>query len=97
METVTLSKNVINQGRLDLTNTVTMVTINDDDGETVTLRIAADDGVIIIISKDAVISMVTATMTTTEGGVVDVCANLVSPSGGTSVPITIVFTWSGGV
>ncbi len=35
-------------------------------------------------------------MTTTEGGVFDVCANLVSPSGGTSVPITVVFTWSGG-
>ncbi len=41
--------------------------------------------------------MATATMTTTEGGVVDVCADLVSPSDGTSVPITIVFTWSGGV
>ncbi len=39
MQTVTLSKNpmALNQGRLDLTNTVTMVTINDDDGETVTL------------------------------------------------------------
>ncbi len=33
METVTLSK-MDDQGRLDLTNTVTMVTINDDDGET---------------------------------------------------------------
>ncbi len=33
METVTLSKR-INQGRLDLTNTVATVTINDDDGET---------------------------------------------------------------
>ncbi len=41
--------------------------------------------------------MATDTMTTTEGGVVDVCANLVSPSSGTSVPITVVFTWSGGV
>ncbi len=57
----------------------------------------ADDGVIIIIAIDAVVSMVTPTMTTTEGGVVEVCANLVSPSGGTSVPITVVFTWSGGV
>ena len=36
METVTLSKTltVMNQGRLDLTNTVATVTINDDDGET---------------------------------------------------------------
>ncbi len=34
METVTLSK-MVDQGRLDLGNTVTMVTINDDDGETV--------------------------------------------------------------
>ncbi|XP_064396201.1 uncharacterized protein LOC135343155 [Halichondria panicea] len=75
METVTLSKR-INQGRLDLTNTVATVTINDDD--------------------DAVVSMDTPTMTTTEGGVVEVCANLVSPSGGTSVPITVVFAWSGG-
>ena len=75
----------------------TTVTVNDDDGETVTLRIAADEGVIIIISKDAVVSMVTPAMTTIEGGVVEVCANLVSPSGGTSVPITIVFTWSGGM
>ena len=33
METVTLSKR-INQGRLNLTNTVATVTINDDDGET---------------------------------------------------------------
>ncbi len=33
METVALSKR-INQGRLDLTNTVATVTINDDDGET---------------------------------------------------------------
>ncbi len=41
--------------------------------------------------------MVTATMTTTEGVVAMVCANLDSPSGGTSVPITVVFTWSGGV
>ena len=41
--------------------------------------------------------MATDAMTTTEGGVVDVCANLVSPSSGTSVPITVVFTWSGGV
>ena len=44
---------------------------------------------------DAVASMVTATITTIEGGVVAVCANLDSPSGGTSVPITVVFTWSG--
>ncbi len=51
----------------------------------------------IIIYIDVVISMVTATMTTTEGGVVDVCADLVSPSGGTSVPITVVFAWSGGM
>ncbi|XP_064396216.1 uncharacterized protein LOC135343165 isoform X2 [Halichondria panicea] len=75
METVTLSK-MNGQGRLDLTNTVATVTINDDD--------------------DAVVSMATDAMTTTEGGVVDVCANLVSPSSGTSVPITVVFTWSGG-
>ncbi len=34
METVTLSK-MVDQGRLDLGNTVAMVTINDDDGETV--------------------------------------------------------------
>ncbi len=34
METVTLSK-MDDQGRLDLTNTVAVVTINDDDGETV--------------------------------------------------------------
>ena len=36
METVTLSKNVLVEyrGRLDLTNTVATVTINDDDGET---------------------------------------------------------------
>ncbi len=46
---------------------------------------------------DAVVSMVTLPMTTTEGGVVGVCADLVSPSGGTSVPITVVFAWSGGV
>ena len=46
---------------------------------------------------DAVVSIVTPTMTTIEGGVVAVCANLDSPSGGTSVPITVVFTWSGGV
>ncbi len=32
MLTVSLSK-MVNQGRLDLTNTETMVTINDDDGE----------------------------------------------------------------
>ncbi|XP_064407623.1 mucin-3A-like isoform X2 [Halichondria panicea] len=78
-QTITLNKNpmALNQGRLDLGNTVTTtVTVNDDD--------------------DAVISMTTPTMTSTEGGVVEVCANLVSPSGGTSVPITIVFTWSGG-
>ncbi|XP_064396295.1 adhesion G protein-coupled receptor L3-like isoform X2 [Halichondria panicea] len=78
METVTLSKSLVvtNQGRLDLTNTVAMVTINDND--------------------DAVVSMDTPTITTTEGGVVGVCANLVSPSGGTSVPITVVFTWNNG-
>ncbi len=37
METVTLSKSltVIDQGRLDLTNTVATVTINDDDGMSV--------------------------------------------------------------
>ncbi len=34
MLTVTLGK-MVDQGRLDLSNTVTMVTINDDDGETV--------------------------------------------------------------
>ncbi len=33
MQTVTLSK-MDGQGRLDLTNTEAMVTINDDDGET---------------------------------------------------------------
>ncbi len=33
METVTLSK-MMNQGRLDLTKTMAMVIINDDDGET---------------------------------------------------------------
>ena len=33
MQTVTLSK-MNGQGRLDLTNTETIVTINDDDGET---------------------------------------------------------------
>ncbi len=41
--------------------------------------------------------MVNDTVTTTEGGVAYVCANLVSPSGGTSVPITVVFVWSGGM
>ncbi len=41
--------------------------------------------------------MATATMTTSEGGVVNVCANLDSPSGGTSVPIIVMFTWSGGM
>ncbi len=41
--------------------------------------------------------MVTGTMTTTEGGVATVCANLVSPSGGTSVPIIVMFTWYGGM
>ncbi len=74
METVTLSKNpmALNQGRLDLGNTVmTMVTVNDDDGETVTLL--ANDGVIIIISKDTVVSMVTDAMITIEGDVVCVC------------------------
>ncbi len=51
-----------------------------------------------IVHLDVVVSMVTAnTMTTTEGGVATVCANLDSPSGGTSVPITVVFTWSGGI
>ncbi len=50
-----------------------------------------------IIPEDVVVSMVTATMTTTEGGEAMVCANLDSPSGGTSVPITVVFTWSGGM
>ena len=44
---------------------------------------------------DAVVSMATATVISTEGGVVDVCADLVSPSGGTSVPITVAFVWSG--
>ncbi len=39
--------------------------------------------------------MVTGTMTTTEGVVAMVCANLVSPSGGTSVPIIVMGTWSG--
>ncbi len=34
METVTLSK-MNGQGRLNLTNTETIVTVNDDDGETV--------------------------------------------------------------
>ncbi len=38
--------------------------------------------------------MVTATMTTTEGDIATVCANLVSPSGGTSVPITVLSTWN---
>ena len=86
----------LNQGRLDLTNTVATVTINDDDGETVKLtRECIDYNYGIAI--DAVVSMTTPTMTTTEGGVVEVCANLVSPSGGTSVPITVVFAWSGGV
>ncbi len=49
------------------------------------------------VAIDVVVSMDTATMTTTEGGEAMVCANLDSPSGGTSVPITVVFTWSGGV
>ncbi len=52
---------------------------------------------IIIVYKDVVVSTVTATMTTTEGDVATVCANLDSPSDGTSVPITVVFTWSGGM
>ncbi len=42
-QTITLNKNpmALNQGRLDLGNTVTTtVTVNDDNGETVTLRIA---------------------------------------------------------
>ncbi len=39
---------------------------------------------------DAVVSMVTGTMTTTEGDEATVCANLDNPSGGTSVPITVV-------
>ena len=98
-QTITLSKNpmALNQERLDLGNTVmTTVTINDDDGETVKLtRECIDYNYGIAI--DAVVSMTTPTMTTTEGGVVEVCANLVSPSGGTSVPITVMFTWSGGV
>ncbi len=41
--------------------------------------------------------MATATMTTTEGGEATVCANLDSPSGGTRVAITVMFTWSGGM
>ncbi len=41
--------------------------------------------------------MVTDSMTTTEGGLATVCANLDSPSGGTSVPIIVMFTWSGGM
>ncbi len=41
--------------------------------------------------------MVTATMTTSEGDEANVCANLDSPSGGTSVPITVVFTGTGGI
>ncbi len=52
---------------------------------------------IIIVYKDVVVSMVSATMTTTEGGVATVCANLDSPSGGTSVQIIVMFTWSGGM
>ncbi len=40
--------------------------------------------------------MVTATMTTTEGDVATVCANLDSPSSGTSVPITVLSTWNNG-
>ncbi len=49
------------------------------------------------VALDVVVSMVSATMTTSEGGEATVCANLVSPSDGTSVPITVVFTWSGGM
>ncbi len=41
--------------------------------------------------------MVTATMTTTEGVVATVCANLDSPSGGTNVQIIVMGTWSGGM
>ncbi len=40
--------------------------------------------------------MVTATMTTSEGDLAMVCANLVSPSDGTSVPITVLSTWNNG-
>ncbi len=51
----------------------------------------------LLLHAGAVVSMVTATMTTTEGDVATVCANLVSPSGGTRVAITVVFIWSGGL
>ena len=51
----------------------------------------------LLLHAGAVVSMVTATMTTSEGDEATVCANLDSPSGGTSVPITVVFTWSGGM
>ncbi len=53
--------------------------------------------ILIMVYKDVVVSMVTATMTTSEGKEAMVCANLNSPSGGTNVPITVVFTWSGGM
>ncbi len=69
----------------------TIITVNDDDGETiVNLRFG------ITIYIDAVVSMVTGTMTTTEGDIAIVCANLVSPSSGTSVPITVLSTWNNG-
>ncbi len=81
-----------------LTNPSTAtITVMDDEGKS--KRYAWLDLLVEghIIAIDAVVSMDTPTMTTTEGGIVDVCANLISPSGGTSVPITVVFTWSGGV
>ncbi|XP_064396234.1 mucin-2-like [Halichondria panicea] len=95
--TLPVTNNNVYQTSPVLTQTITLsknpMALNQerlDLGNTVMTTVTIND------DDDAVVSMTTPTMTTTEGGVVEVCANLVSPSGGTSVPITVMFTWSGG-
>ncbi len=83
MYTVVLSISSPNSRVTVGTNSQTIVTVSNE--------------TIVNYNLDAVVSMVTGTMTTTEGDEATVCANLDSPSGGTSVPITVVFTWSGGM